>query len=137
MQNVSFDSIEEFLEYLPEDERNVTNSLRQLVYDCIPEVKEKLSYQVPFFSRHKTLCFIWPGSVLWGKKRAYEGVRLGFTHGKLLSDEERDLRLDQRKHVAYMEFKSVNEIPFDKMRQWLFESVVLDDEAHFHKKTKK
>jgi len=41
MQNHKFSSIEQFLDFLPEDERNVTNSLRQVVYDCIQEVKEK------------------------------------------------------------------------------------------------
>jgi len=84
---------------------------------------------VPFFRRHKTLCFIWPGFILWGKKRAYDGVRFGFTYGKQLSDDQNLLNLDNRKQVAYIDFKAVNEIPFEQIQQWLFESVLLDEEA--------
>lgn len=136
MQNVKFSTIDDFFEFLPEDERKVTKALRQLVYDCIPEVKEKLSYQVPYFHRHKPLCFIWPGSVLWGKKRVYEGVRFGFIYGNQLSDEQNLLRLENRKQVAYIDFHTVNEIPFESMQQWLFESVLLDEEAFKAKKSK-
>jgi len=41
MQNVKFQSVDQFLDFLPEDELKVTNALRQLAYDCMPEVSEK------------------------------------------------------------------------------------------------
>jgi len=55
-QNVKFSSIEDFLDSLPEDELKIVELLRKEVYACIPNVNEKLSFNVPFFKRHKTIC---------------------------------------------------------------------------------
>lgn len=32
----------------------------------------------------KDICFLWPASVLWGRRKTYDGVRLGFSYGNLL-----------------------------------------------------
>lgn len=133
MQEVKFRDVEAFLDFLPEDERQVTDALRELVYRCIPDVKEKLSFQVPFFSRYRQLCFIWPGSVLWGKNRIHPGVRFGFNYGKQLTDPENKLLLENRKSVAYQDFVSIEEIDFEQMEAWLYESVILDDERRKRK----
>lgn len=58
MQNVDFRNVEEFLEYLTDDERKIVECLRAIIIDCIPECKEKLSYNVPYFSKHSRICFI-------------------------------------------------------------------------------
>lgn len=128
MQNVNFESIEEFLAFLPPDELEVVEFLRQLIYDCIPDVSEKLSYNVPYFKRHKTICFVWPGSVLWGKKQSYTGVRLGFAQGHLLTDEMDYLKLEGRKQVAWRDFDRVEDIDVDLLQAFVYEAVVVDEE---------
>jgi len=127
MQNVNFHSIEEFLAFLPPEELEVVEFLRQLIYDCIPDVSERLSYNVPYFKRHKTICFLWPGSVLWGKKQTYTGVRLGFTQGHLLSDETGYLNLEGRKQVAWRDFHSLEEIDVELLQMYIYEAVVVDE----------
>lgn len=127
MQNVNFHSIEEFLAFLPPEELEVVEFLRQLIYDCIPDVSERLSYNVPYFKRHKTICFLWPGSVLWGKKQTYTGVRLGFTQGHLLSDEIGYLNLEGRKQVAWRDFQSIEEIDVELLQMYIYEAVVVDE----------
>jgi hypothetical protein len=128
MQSVKFGSIDEFLEFLPEDEYLITASLRNLVFECIPDVKEKLSYQVPYYSRFKSICFIWPGAVFWGRTRQYEGVRFGFTSGHLLSDPNNYLVRDNRKYVCWKDFVDPVEIDPELLQMFLSEAAFLDEE---------
>lgn len=125
-QNVSFNSIGDFLDYLPENELEIVEELRSLVYECIPDVKEKLSYNVPFFKRNRTICFIWPASVPWGNVPK-KGVQLGFTSGHLINDFAGYLNMGTRKSVAIKTFYSLDEIEADLVRAYLFEALEVDN----------
>ncbi|MBI2282873.1 MAG: DUF1801 domain-containing protein [Bacteroidetes bacterium] len=129
MQEVSFRDIDEFLDYLPADERMITESLRQIILGCDSRITEKLSYNVPYYKLHRRFCFIWPASILWGKKKSYEGVRLGFTSGHLLSDASGYLDRGNRKFVSYKDFRSVTEIEADTLRAYLYEALAIDENA--------
>lgn len=135
MQNVKFASLNEFLDYLPEEELRITEALRSIVLDTIPYVKEKLSYNVPFYSLKRSICFIWPGSVLWGKTKNYEGVRLGFIKGHLMEDPDGFLVAGKRRFILCHDFHNVQEIDPDTVRSFLFQAMVLD-ETHQPKKKK-
>ena len=127
MQEVSFRTVEEFLEYLPLQERRITEALRALVLDTVPGVQEKLSYNVPFYRRHRNLCFIWPASVLWGTKKSYSGVRFGFSAGYLLRDEMNYLDKGDRKQVYMKDFQSLSETDFVMLRMLLLDACEVDD----------
>jgi hypothetical protein len=127
MQNVKFQSITEFLAFLPPEELEVVEFLRQLVYDCIPDAAEKLAYNVPYFKRHKNICFIWPASVLWGKQKTYEGVRFGFACGYLLTDEVGYLNMGDRKFVSWRDFIRIEDIDVELLQSYLYEAVILDE----------
>ncbi|MBO3699868.1 DUF1801 domain-containing protein [Roseivirga sp. E12] len=126
-QPVDFQDLDDLYAFLPEDELNVVKLLRGLVYECIPEVKEKLSYNVPFFRGRKTICFIWPGSVPWGG--TFEGVQFGFVRGHLMLNEDGFLDAGKRKYVRTKTFYSVQEIDFEKLRSLLYEAAIIDAEA--------
>lgn len=126
MQNVDFKSMDEFLSYLPDEEYQIVEVLRDIVYQSIPDVSEKLTFNVPFFKRVKTICFIWPAAVLWGSKATYEGVKMGFSYGSMLYDPEGKLTLENRKEVAYLHFHSTKEINRQQIESLLMESVSLD-----------
>lgn len=128
LQPIKFKSLEELWEYLPEDQLNMVNALRELIFECVPEVTERLSYNVPFYKVHKGICFIWPGAVAWGKT-VKEGVDFGFNYGYLLTDEHEYLEKGNRKQVYMKNFKSLNEIDFDKLRSLIFEAVIMDKES--------
>lgn len=127
MQQVKFNSIVEFFEYLPPNEAEMTHILRDVVRETLPEIKEKLTYNVPFYKLKKTICFIWPGSVLWGKTRKYTGVRFGFAYGAQLDPLEKDLKLEQRKKVAYLHFNRAEDLDLELIRHYLRRSVELDE----------
>ncbi|HEY1018655.1 MAG TPA: DUF1801 domain-containing protein [Sediminibacterium sp.] len=127
MQSVSFRNVEEFLDYLPDEEREITVLLRKIVFSCHPEITEKLSYNVPYYRLHKQLCFIWPAAILWGKKKNYEGVRFGFTSGHLLTDEIGYLDKGSRKFVCYKDFRRLKEIDAELLRSYIFEAMAIDE----------
>jgi hypothetical protein len=129
MQTVSFNTVDEFLEFLPEDELKVVEHLRKIVFDCIPDATETLSYNVPYYKRYKNICFIWPSSISWGNKKTYDGVRFGFTNGYLLTDDLNYLDKGDRKQVYWKDFKSVREINLELLKSYLYEASMIDDKA--------
>ncbi len=126
-QPVDFQDLDDLYAFLPEAELQLVNALRDLVYECIPEVKEKLSYNVPFFRVRKTICFIWPGSVPWGG--TFEGVQFGFTKGHLILDADQYLEAGTRKYVRTKTFQSLQAIDFENMRSLLYEAAIIDKEG--------
>jgi hypothetical protein len=136
MQNASFKSVDEFLEFLPDDELKITEYLRSLIFDCILNVTEKLSYNVPYYKRNANICFIWPASVLWGKKKTYNGVRLGFTNGYLMHDEINYLDKGDRKQVYWKDFTDIKQIDADLLKAYIYEAVEIDSQLAENKKTK-
>lgn len=133
-QPLSFKTIDDFLCFLPDGELKITEALRSMVLECLPDAKEKLGYNVPFFYRHSRICFIWPGSVPWGKKEK-KGVEFGFCKGHLLADSSY-LETGSRKEVYIKTFHSLKEIDWELMRSLVYEAATIDEEA-FLKKTKK
>lgn len=126
-QPIDFQDLDDLFAFLPEEELKIVKALRDLVYECIPEVKEKLSYNVPFFRVRKTLCFIWPGSVPWGG--TFEGVQFGFTKGHLMLNEDAYLAAGKRKYVRTKTFRTIREIDFEKLRSLLYEAAIIDAET--------
>lgn len=126
MQNVSFRDLDDFFEFLPADELKVVEALRNLVLNCLPLCTEKLSYQVPFYKINKNICFIWPGSVYWGKNKSYNGVVFGFTYGSKLTDEINYFEKGERKFVTMKRFEKISDINFDLLRAMLFEAALID-----------
>ncbi len=126
MFQVRFKELQEFIDYLPREERILTLHLRAIVLETIPNCVEKLSYNVPYYKKRKNICFIWPASVTWGKNKSYEGVRFGFTQGYLLADELNYLDKGNRKQVYWKDFKSLEEIDADILKAYLTEAAGLD-----------
>jgi hypothetical protein len=127
MQDVNFKNVDDLFAFLPEEELNIVERLRKIVFSCIPDCTEKLSYNVPFYKKHKNICFIWPPSVKWGGK-GHEGVRFGFTNGYLLTDEIGYLDKGTRKQVYWRDFGSIKEIDAELLRAYIFEAALIDEE---------
>jgi hypothetical protein len=128
MQSISFRTIGEMLDYLHEDQLELVETLRAFILEIAPDLREKLSYNVPFYKGRKNVCYIWPGAVPWGKQ-TFDGVILGFAKGYLLSDEHEYLKAENRKYVTSRKFTSLQEINFEILENLLNEAVFLDHEA--------
>jgi hypothetical protein len=126
MQDVRFRTVDEFLDYLPEDQYAVTVALRDLVLDAIPDVMEHLAYNVPYYKRRSNICFIWPGAIPWGKQIS-DTVRLGFTKGYLLEDTPGYLDKGTRKQVYWRDFRTVSDIDTDIVTAYLTIACEIDN----------
>lgn len=129
-QNVDFKNIDDFLEYLPADQLQIVEALRSLIFQCIPDCEEKLSYNVPFYKRYKSICFIWPSAIPWGKITR-DGVRLGFNQGYLFDDND-FLMKGERKQIFCRDFLSLIDLNRDLVKSFLFEASIID--SRFSKK---
>jgi len=63
--------IDEMIANLPRNEQVLVEMLRALIIECIPQATEKAYYDlgIPFYTRNRLICFIWPPSVVWGARR--------------------------------------------------------------------
>jgi len=125
IQPIKFNSLDDFLSYLPEDELKIVQFLRQIIANCIPDYKEKLAYNVPFYYCKKRILFIWPASVPWGKVKN-KGVKFGFCEGYLLNDDINYLEKENRKQVYTKTFYNIDEIDVDLLKSYIFQAVELD-----------
>lgn len=121
---MKFSSLEECFDFIPEHEMKIVQALRKIIFQCIPDVTEQLKYNTPFYKRIRNICYIWPGSIAWGKTR--EGVQLGFWNGYLLSDDGY-LEKGTRKQVFWKTFYHIHEIDAEKISALLYEAVMLDN----------
>ena len=110
----------DFLDYLPEDEFVIVEEVRALIKECVPQIKEKLSYNVPFYALQKNLFFIWPACIPWGKVPRNK-VHLGFTNGHLLPDPYNVLESGSRKFVRVIALPTNEALDTEMIRFYLFE----------------
>jgi Domain of unknown function (DU1801) len=129
-QKIKFKNVGDFLDSLPDNELKIVEVLRDLVLESIPDCKEKLAYNVPFYYRHSRVVFIWPASVSWGA--VDNGVVLGFCKGTQLFD----LDTTDKKTVERKVFTSAKDINMNEIRQLLYEAILLDEQDHKLKRKK-
>ena len=123
---IKFRSIQDFLNHISEDELLIVDTLRNLILEEIPDVKEKLSYNVPFYSRKQRICHIWPASIPWGNT-PMDGVQLGFSKGYLIDHPV--IEMGGRKEVGVMTLHKLHDIEEDLIRSLLLEALLIDNET--------
>ncbi|HMG13983.1 MAG TPA: DUF1801 domain-containing protein [Saprospiraceae bacterium] len=133
MQYVNFRSIEEMMDYLPKDELIISKRLREIVLDNVPGVKERLSYNIPYYKLHTDICYFWPGCIPWGNVTV-KGVNFGFSNAYLMQDQEQYLYKGKRKQVYTKEFFDVTEIDEAILISFLNQAIYIDEEKWRMKK---
>ena len=123
-QDFKFHSVDEMIETLPTDQQEITLILRNIFLDSGFPVKEKLSYNVPFYFNRKALGFIWPGAIPWGKKLK-TGVELGFSKAYLMP-QHNYIRLANRKQIGIRTIYKISEIDSTAIRNLLQEALEID-----------
>ncbi len=125
IQKVRFRNLGDLLDYLPEIERELILELRDIILEEIPDVREHMAYNVPFYSRHRRICYLWPSSVPWGGLKPGDGVALGFSEGTRLRHGGY-LEEGLRKQVASKTFSSQKEIDRSLIASLLSEAILID-----------
>ncbi|MBC7948223.1 MAG: DUF1801 domain-containing protein [Chitinophagaceae bacterium] len=115
----------QLFDVLPEDERIITDVLRQIVLENLPSYcKEKISYNVPYFYGNKGICIIWPATIPRGGIK--KGVLFGLWWGKNLKDEDNYLTHGTNKQIFYKIYHDVDEIDEKAIVKLLKEAVKVD-----------
>ena len=126
MESIKIRSLLQLMEALPENERIITDVLRQIIIETLPKsCKEKISFNVPFFYGHKGICIVWPASIPRGGFK--EGVLLGFWQGNKLNDEDDYLIHGSNKKIFYRVYKYVDDIDVIPIVKLLKEAVRVDE----------
>lgn len=119
-------SLVELFALLPENERIITDVLRQIILETLPpECKEKLSFNVPYFYGNKGICIIWPATIPRGGIKT--GVLLGYWYGNKLRDEDNYLTQGTNKQVFYKIFQTPEDIDEAPVTRLLNEAVRVDN----------
>lgn len=133
--------IDQMIATLPRGEQALVRRLRALVTECIPQAREKMyeDMVMPFYTRNRMICFIWPPSAAWERnadlqKQKEKGVALGFNQGKLMANEDGVLLAEGRKQVYMMYFRKVADLDENRLRALLFEAAMIDDQFASKKK---
>ena len=129
--------VEAFIEDLPRDEKVILQRLRTLIFEAEPRIQEKLSYGVPYYSRHRRLFFLWPASALpcvYEKKKQPPKVTLGFCYGNLLSDAQGLLEKEGRSQVRTIGVSSPAGIDGRLITEILNEAILVDEQFSRKKK---
>ena len=117
----------ELFAILPENERIITDVLRQIILETLPGYcKEKISYNVPFFYGNKGICIVWPSTVPRGGIKS--GVLLGFWYGNRLADKDKFLTHGTNKQIFYKIYYTPEEIKEKPIKKLLLEAAKLDYE---------
>lgn len=123
--SVKIKSLLQLFELLPEEQRIITDVLRQIILENLPpSCKEKISFNVPFFYGNKGICIIWPAAIPRGGIK--EGVLLGFWYGNKLKDADQYLIHGTNKQIFYKIFYTAEDIDEKAIVKLLKKAVQLD-----------
>lgn len=116
-QELQCKTVDEFLGYLPQSELEIVLFLRKIIFECMPDCKEKLTYNVPFYYRHSRICYIWPATIPWEKMS--KSVGIGFCKG--------DSFLDETFENTKFTFNSVDEVDVALLKEKIQEAILIDE----------
>ena len=103
-------------ESLVGEERVTAFILREIILETLPEAREKLSWGAPFYFGKRSVCYVWPASVPWGKLDA--GVALGFSRAREL-DHGGYLTVAEQKFFGRRVYLSPEEIEVERVVELL------------------
>ena len=126
------ESLVQLYDLLPENERIITDVLRQIIRQTLPkDCREKISFNVPYFYGNKGICIIWPSAIPGGGIK--KGVLLGFWYGNRLDDVDHYLTHGTNKQIFYKIYQTAEEIDELAIVKLLNEAIRVD---HLSGKTK-
>jgi len=135
MAQLGFKNIIEVLRVLPEEQMEMVQRLHEIIYESIPDIREVYSSGIPYYKKHKGICYILPSAFPWGNTFD-DSVEFGFQYGCLLADEMQYLERGNRKQVFTKKFNSIEEINTDEeiLKSYLIEANEVDEIEYRNKK---
>lgn len=96
------EEVDQFILDLPKDIRNITVSLRKIILNSSPELKEEFKWSMPNYSYNGLVCYL---------QTAKKHVNLGFHKGNFLQGKDGDKLLQGTgKTLRYIKIKKLEEV---------------------------
>lgn len=112
--------VDHYIFNLKEPYQSIMLYVRQLAFNCLPDLEERFSYKVPFYYYHKKPLFYL--NVLKGKSY----VDVAFMQGLILEKDFPVLKNDNnRKQVRSLQIKSLETFNIDIFKQLLHAASLL------------
>ncbi len=112
--------VDEYIESLPDEKREIAGHLREMILTLIPHVQEKLSFKIPFYHYHGMFCYL---------NEVKDGIDLGLCRGKDLVDVLPQLEQGKRVMVASVIVRSKKEIQTKQIEEVLLTAANWQEEA--------
>ena len=112
--------VDEYIESLPDEKREIAEQLREMILTLIPHVQEKLSFKLPFYHYHGMFCYL---------NEVKDGIDLGLCRGKDLVDVLPQLEQGKRVMVASVIVRSKKEIQTKQIEEVLLTAANWQEEA--------
>jgi hypothetical protein len=112
--------VDEYIESLPDEKREIAEQLREMILTIIPNVQEKLSFKIPFYHYHGMFCYL---------NEVKDGIDLGLCRGKDLIDVLPQLEQGNRVMVASVIIRSKKEIQTKNIQDVLLTAANWQEEA--------
>jgi uncharacterized protein len=112
--------VDEYIESLPDEKREIAEQLREMILTLIPHVQEKLSFKIPFYHYHGMFCYL---------NEVKDGIDLGLCRGKDLIDVLPQLEQGKRVMVASVIIRSKKEIQTKQIEEVLLTAANWQEEA--------
>lgn len=112
--------VDEYIESLPDEKREIAEQLREMILSLIPNVQEKLSFKIPFYHYHGMFCYL---------NEVRDGIDLGLCRGKDLVDVLPQLEQGKRVMVASVIIRSKKEIQTKQIEEVLLTAANWQQEA--------
>jgi len=118
-------TVDQLYTLLPEDQLIITDCLRGILLDSSHGyLKEKISFQVPYFFNKKGIAIVWPATIPRGGIKS--GVLFGIWYGNRLSDLQNYLIKGENKQIFYKVIRKVDEINEKAIKKLIKEAIELD-----------
>ena len=118
-------TVDNYTEQQTPDHQRILRWLRQLILTSDPDIREKISWNVPVYTYHGThLCYL---NVVRSEQQA---VDLAFMSGHELPDEAGLLESRGRKTIKSLIIRSVDDPDEDVVRTYIQEALLLNDNRH-------
>ncbi|MFA1819084.1 DUF1801 domain-containing protein [Virgibacillus oceani] len=108
------EKVDEFIQALPEDIKEMTESLRGVIHEANENMNEEIKWNMPCFSTGNTnICYLQP---------AKKHVNLGFYSGAMLQDKDNILEGEGKK-MRHIRIKKMEDVQQEKMKALIEEAI--------------
>ncbi len=112
--------VDEYIESLPDEKREIAEQIREMILTLIPHVQEKLSFKIPFYHYAGMFCYL---------NEVKDGIDIGLCRGKDLVDVLPQLEQGKRVMVASVIVCSKKEIQTKQIEEVILTAANWQEEA--------